>query len=193
MKLKAWEGIYKAQRDDWSHKEVIKRSWITCWDWRLGSKMGRIIWVRGLLPHGSQHGVPLAGVRSMHRDGKTISTLFNWEAGSPVPSTMSSSWCAQVQLKIWLCNQPLLGLPEASLEASMLSGTEWYPQPVGGGPAQEPGAQGVGSQRKTWTSGWLQSYQGTTALPSTLGAQVLRPALSEGHQGQHLPQTVSSP
>lgn len=44
LDLKAWEGIYEAQTADWSHKEVITWSWSTCRDWRLGSKMSRIIW-----------------------------------------------------------------------------------------------------------------------------------------------------
>lgn len=73
LDLKAWEGIYEAQTADQSHKEVIKWSWSTCRDWRLGSKMSRIIWVRGRLPHGSLHGTPWEGVRSGHRDSKTTS------------------------------------------------------------------------------------------------------------------------
>lgn len=85
LDLKAWEGIYEAQTADWSHKEVIKWSWSTCRDWRLGSKMSRIIWVRGRLPHGSLHGTPWEGVRSGHRDSKTTSLhTFNSEAGSPL-------------------------------------------------------------------------------------------------------------
>lgn len=43
----------------WPELVVIKRSWSAWKDWRSGSKVDRIIWVRGLLLHGVQYGAPL--------------------------------------------------------------------------------------------------------------------------------------
>lgn len=79
----------------WLEPVVIKKNWSTWKDRRPGSKVGRIIWMRCLLPWKPAWGSP-EGVKSVHRDSNAVSTHFNSKSGSPGPWMSSSSWCTHM-------------------------------------------------------------------------------------------------
>lgn len=130
-------------------------------EWRLGSKISRITWVRGLLPHEARMGSPGRSEECAQRQQCNLYTFHLGGRFSSLFDNFCILMCSGVAPNLAV-HPAFPGTPGGLLGSKVvLNDTHSL---GGGGPAQQPEVQVVEWQHRVWIAGWPQPVR--TLLPS---------------------------